>query len=122
MESNIVAIQDLLSKQDHAPTPSLPHDNDIYRHIKALAETAEDYASDASVVMGNASSSATVKAFPVRRHMMSGAITRDDVPTYASAAASVFGKPQRQDPSQAFIVLSSLNMDLSSLSVSVSCP
>jgi hypothetical protein len=97
MESNIVAIQDLLSKQDHAPTPSLPHDNDIYRHIKALAETAEDYASDASVVMGNASSSATVKAFPVRRHIMSGAITRDDVPTYASAAASVFGKPQPEE-------------------------
>ncbi|OIW30759.1 ankyrin [Coniochaeta ligniaria NRRL 30616] len=97
IESSILVIQRSLSKQDHAPAPSLVDDKDIHGHIKDLAETAEGFASDASIVMANSSSSGTVRGFPVREYATPKAPGRDHVSNFITATLSVYGKPQPKE-------------------------
>ncbi|KAB5559907.1 hypothetical protein GE09DRAFT_1285811 [Coniochaeta sp. 2T2.1] len=62
-ESAIYAIQDTLFKQDQTRSTSATDDDcDLYGHVKALAESAGEFACDASVILGNASTSGTATA------------------------------------------------------------
>ncbi|KAH8907684.1 hypothetical protein BR93DRAFT_937040 [Coniochaeta sp. PMI_546] len=97
MDSTIRAIHASLSRQEKAPSPSLIDDKDIYGHIKALAETAEEFASDATVVLGNVSSVGTVKAFPVGENRKFRTPSHNYMPIYGAGTQSVYGKPQPEE-------------------------
>lgn len=78
----------------------------MYGHIKAIAETAQVFASDATVVLGNASSTETIREFSAREYGASAepgrqtgfgtAVTGPRYgpgPFYSTSAASVLGQP-----------------------------
>ncbi|KAB5547120.1 ankyrin repeat-containing domain protein [Coniochaeta sp. 2T2.1] len=97
MESAICAIRDTLSKRDQTRSTSATDDCDLYGHVKALAESAGEFASDAAVILGNASTSGTIKDFPAHRYQRLDATGAFDISTYATAAASVHGSPQPEE-------------------------